>query len=71
MAFELDPVKETSVSLPNAAWVFVTDVLRQMSYGNLVDAGQQGLLVAMNTQIIAANTPPPEPTPEVVPTPEA
>lgn len=61
MAFELDPIKETSVSLPNASWVFITEVLRQMSYGNLVDAGQQGLLVTINTQIIADNTPTVEP----------
>lgn len=57
MAFELDPSKETAVTLSNQSWVFITDVLRQMPYGNLVDAGQQGLLVQMNAQIISANTP--------------
>ena len=56
MAFELNPHETTSVKLPNSAWVFITDILRQLPYGTLVDSSQQGLLVQINSQIIAANT---------------
>lgn len=55
MSLELDPLKQTSVSLSNVSWVFITEVLRNLSYGSLVDADQYNLLAQINSQIIAAN----------------
>lgn len=57
MAVEIDPTKSTSVELTNPEWVFVTNVLRQMPYGSLVDSDMTGLMLKINSQIIGKNQP--------------
>ena len=51
----LEPNKLVSVTLPNSKWVFISDLLRQLNYGDVVDAGQHDLLIELNNQIIEAN----------------
>jgi hypothetical protein len=55
MAFELSPDKNTTVMLSNAAWVFITQQIRKLPYGEILDANQQDLLVSLTQQIIESN----------------